>query len=798
MTDKTTFRVSVRDLAASVCQPDSLSKGFAGRNRAMEGIREHTRLQNTWPEGWQREVQVSIKIPNDSFDLEIFGRMDGCLITDTHLAVEEIKTCRKDPSVPARDPDLRHLAQLKCYGYMAAREHKRQSVELRLTYARPSDGDTATFELPLGIEALEDFFNDLVSQYIGLLGTRAAWERIRNQSLDSLPFPYEGFRDGQRDLAEAAYKVVKHRRILFARAPTGTGKTMATLFPAVKAMGLGHTDKIFYLTAKSPGRTVAQKAVKDLARAGARLKCVTITAKQKTCFTPDIPCDMETCSFALGYYVKLARALAHAGTHDHFDQARIEEMARKFDICPFELSLDLSLNCDIIICDLNYAFDPRVYLKRFFDRNIQNLTFLMDEAHNLPDRLRSMYSAELSKTWILAVQEILRDTAAGLSRALVSIHKEMVRLKKRHLIDAEDDHPQGFRALTELPDTFMETLDEFAERADIWLDGHPKSPLRETVLDAFYTVNGFLNMTRYFGENYRLLLESDAETDLDIRLFCMDPSPIFAKLIRRCETAILFSATFFPFPYYAQVLLGITPEIGEADEKLIPHTIALPSPFSDENFRLLVHPRIKTTYRQRSRYYKAVADIITRTITCRPGNYLIFFSSYAYMASVLDEIDPEELPADIQIQTQGMSETERADFLDNFTKDSRTIGFAVMGGIFGEGIDLTGDRLIGVIVVGVGLPQVSHEQNEIRSYYDTRGQDGFFFAYQMPGFSRVLQATGRLIRSHDDRGVAQLLDERFLRPDYQSLFPAEWSNLRIIGKEHELDKLLEAFWDIHC
>ncbi len=777
----------------------------------MEGIREHIRLQETWPEGWDSEVQVSLTVENASFDLEIFGRMDGCRVTDAGLAVEEIKTCRKDPSVPARDPDHRHLAQLKCYGYMAAREHDRQSADLRLTYARPSDGATATFELSLGIEDLETFFTDLVSQYIGLLGTRAAWERIRNQSIDTLPFPYHGFRNGQRDLAEASYKVIKHGRILFARAPTGTGKTMATLFPAVKAMGLGHTDKIFYLTAKSPGRTVAQKAVKDLALAGARLKCVTITAKQKTCFTPDIPCDMETCSFALGYYVKLARALAHAGTHDHFDQERIEDMARKFDICPFELSLDLSLNCDIIICDLNYAFDPRVYLKRFFDRNIQNLTFLVDEAHNLPDRLRSMYSAELSKTWILALQEVLRDTAPGLSRALVTIHKEMIRLKTLYLDTTAEPHPPGFRALSELSDTFMEALNEFAERADIWLDDHPKSPLRETVLEGFYTVNGFLNMARYFGENYRFLLASDAEFSLTVRLFCMDPSPIFAKLIRRCESAVLFSATFFPFPYYAQVLLGIKMEDqivanqektkdeekdppAKKDRDLIPYTIALPSPFSEENFALLVHPGIKTTYRQRNRYYRAVADVITRTITRRPGNYLIFFSSYAYMASVLDELDPDVLPADIRVQTQGMTESERAQFLDNFTEDSRTAGFAVMGGIFGEGIDLSGNRLIGVIVVGVGLPQVSHEQNEIRSYYDAMGHDGFFFAYQMPGFSRVLQATGRLIRGHADRGVAQLLDERFLRPDYQSLFPTEWSGFKIVRAAEDWDRMLDTFW----
>ena len=649
MTDKTTFRVSVRDLVAAACQPDSLGKGFSGRNRAMAGIREHSRLQGLWPEGWQKEVPVSVEIVQAKFCLEIFGRMDGLFASDDRVVVEEIKTCRKDPAVLAEDPDPRHLGQVKCYGYMTARERDLDAVDLRLTYSRTADAETATYGKTFDIESLETFFNGLVSVYIGMLGTRAAWERIRNQSINTLDFPYSGFRHGQRNLAESAYKVIKHGKILFARAPTGTGKTMATLFPAIKAMGQGHTDKLFYLTAKGPGRTVAQKALKDIAGAGGRIKSVTITAKQKICFTPDIPCDMETCIFARAYYTKLARAMAHAGAEDHFDQPRIEALARKFEICPFELSLDLSLSCDVIICDLNYAFDPRVYLKRFFDRNIRNLTFLMDEAHNLPDRLRSMYSAGLEKSYFIETQEILRDTAPGLARALVLVHKEMVRLKVRHLDGASGGagtgHSSGFRALTELPDPFMESLDEFAFRADIWLDAHRKSPVRETVLDCFYTVNGFLNLAKYFDDHYRLFLESTDEAAFRIRLFCLDPSPVFAKLIKRCDAAILFSATFFPFSYYTRVLFGIDPERPaagvehrkeedgekteekEQDRSLIPYTIALPSPFPRENFKLLVHNRIKTTFRQRGRFYGDVAQVITNTIRRRPGNYLIFFSS---------------------------------------------------------------------------------------------------------------------------------------------------------------------------
>ncbi|MEH0020714.1 MAG: ATP-dependent DNA helicase [Desulfobacter sp.] len=791
MVEKTTFRVSVRDLVAAACKPQHLARGFSGRNRAMEGIREHARIQNLWPDNWEREVPVSLTIERQGVCLEIFGRMDGRSVSQGIAAVEEIKSCRRPPKTLAAAPAPRHLSQLKCYGYMTAMELALPSVNLRLTYARNADNSTATHEITLGIEDLEAFFNDLVTDYLALLSTRTAWERIRNPSVARLDFPYPEFRNGQRELAESVYKVVKHGRMLFARAPTGTGKTMATLFPAIKAMGLGHTDKLFYLTAKGPGRTVAQSALKDLSRAGARIKSVTITAKQKTCFTPDTPCDMDTCFFALAYYTKLARTMAHAVDHDFFDQDRIESLAREFEICPFELSLDLALTCDVIICDLNYAFDSRVYLKRFFDRNTRNLTFLMDEAHNLPDRLRSMYSADIEKSWVLDIQRALRDPAPGLARALASVNREMVDLKTRHL-----EGRDGFRALTGLPESFMESLDEFTSRADLWLDDHRDSPVREAVLDGFYTVNAFLNLSRYFGDHYRFFVDSCDASGMRVRLFCLDPAPVFSGLIKRCSSAVFFSATFFPFSYYAQVLFGISPdgETTEAAPDLIPYTISLPSPFPRENLGLLIHTRIKTTYRQRQTYYREVADTVVRTITARPGNYLVFFPSYAYMDAVMDCIDIEAGNIDFQAQSRGMTEGERHDFLEKFTCESRVTGFAVMGGIFGEGIDLAGDRLIGVIVVGVGLPQVNREQDEIRDYHDACGRDGFFIAYQMPGFSRVLQASGRLIRSSTDRGVILLLDERFVRPDYRGLFPREWSDVETVRDAGALEQFLARFW----
>ena len=815
MANKTTFRVSVRDLVAAAGRQQDLGRGSSSRIRAMEGIREHIRVQESWTEDWQKEVSISLNIEQSSFTLEIFGRMDGLLEASSGVIVQEIKTCRKNPEIMVQEPPFSHLEQLKCYGYMVAMQKDLHQIDLILTYVNVFDQETASKELRCTNEQLEDFFSKLISSYLSMLGSKTAWARIRNQSIQSLEFPYSDFRTGQRDLAESVYKVIKHDRILFARAPTGTGKTMATLFPAIKAIGQKETDKIFYLTAKSPGRTVAAKALKDLANAGARIKSVIITAKQKTCFTPQIPCDMETCIYARAYYTKLAKAMAKSSNQDHFDQECIERLAREFEICPFEFSLDLSLTCDIIICDLNYAFDPRVYLKRFFDRSTGKLTFLIDEAHNLPDRLRSMYSALISQNTVTEAQKLLRDTAPGLGRALTEIRKEMIRLKTAFLKDIDS------YSCSELPESFMAAAEEFTLKADLWLEAHQESLVRDIVLETFFTINGFLNLSRYFGSHYRIFIQSqnlDDYLDIHINLFCLDPAPIFSRLIKRCTSAVFFSATFYPFEYYQHVLFGLSEPENIEDEteddtqdnkeatpkntkQILPHFIALPSPFPREHFTLTIHNRIKTTYRHRSQYYDHVADLIVHTVKTRPGNLLVFFSSYGYMDAVLDRINPDQFSGSIQIQHPGMDESQRLDFLENFTPKGRVTGFAVMGGIFGEGIDLKGSRLTTVMVVGVGLPQVNFEQEQIRAYYDSVTKkdqtnttaDGFFIAYQMPGFSRVLQAAGRLIRSDTDKGVVLLVDERFTRPDYQTLFPPEWQGFEVISNTEELDEILEKF-----
>ncbi len=823
MTGKEIFRVSVRDLIATTGQKQNLSQAFVSRTRGIVGIQEHSRIQAMRPKEYEKEVPVSIRVDHDRFSLDIFGRIDGMILSGNQVIVEEIKTTRQDPDFLCQHPKAAHIAQLKCYGYMIVKEKNLETIDLQLTYVHPLSKKMAQQKKNHTAQALKLFFDEIVSTYIAQLENRANWTFIRNRSIDTMKFPYEGFREGQRELSEAVYKIIKNKKILFARAPTGTGKTIATLFPAIKSLGMGQIDKIFYLTAKTLGRTVAHKALKDIGGQGARLKTVILTAKQKICFTPDTPCDMETCLYAQAYFTKLNRAMGEMGKHDIFDQALIETIGQTYQICPFEFSLDISLVCDVIVCDLNYAFDPRVYLKRYFDRDTFKITFLIDEAHNLPDRLRSMYSADLLKSDILKTQKLVRENIPALSACLVAMNKEVSRLKTRELRGRDlisdptsdptfDRYPSGahnpnFKSLSQLPAPFMKAIEQFVTQADLWLDSHQNSPIRGELIDFYFKATDFSTIARLFDSHYQFFIERKSDGDITTRLFCMDPSRIFSRLIQRSASAILFSATFFPTPYYQAILFGdngksigidskihSTPTVKKSDD-IVPYSIVLPSPFPKENFKLLIHHGIQTTYRARQSSFKEVARVITQTVAVKKGNYMVFFPSYAYMNQVVEIIEQECQVGDIQVQAPQMAEDEREKFLDQFTLESQVTGFAVMGGIFGEGIDLEGTRLIGVIVVGVGLPQICPEQDQIRAYYEACNEDGFFTAYQMPGFNRVMQATGRLIRTKTDRGVVILIDERFTRKDYKELFPDEWHPYETISNCRQLEEILNTFWE---
>jgi len=582
-------------------------------------------------------------------------------------------------------------------------------------------------------------------------------------------------------MAVEVYKAIRGGNRLYLQAPTGVGKTIASLFPAVKALGQGLAAKIFYLTAKTPGRAVAEKALDDMRQAGLSLRSVTLTAKEKICFCPPVNCDPHACPFARGYFDKVKTALGEMDTIQAFTRPVIEELARKYEICPFEFSLDLSLWVDCIICDYNYVFDPRVYLHRFFDFDIEPYVFLVDEAHNLPDRAREMYSAELDKQTVLELQRSLKPHLPELAKRLNAINKILLEMRKA--CQAED---KGALVEYELPEALLKVIREFSQKAEDWLALNQPAEFRQALLEFYFLSLNYLRTAEYFDAYYVSYFERQGQSNLKTRLFCLDPGPMLAMPLERSRAMVFFSATLLPIDYFMKLLTG------EANHQ----RRIFQSPFPQKNVCLLIHDRISTKYTQRADSYAAIADTIETTCSAQVGNYLVYFPSYAYLAAVL-ELLKERLPENqLIIQDRAMTETERHAFLERFSAGSQEtlVGLAVMGGIFGEGIDLVGERLIGVVIVGVGVPQIGLERDLIKQYFDEQNGSGFAYSYQYPGFNRVLQATGRVIRTETDRGVIVLIDDRFTHARYRQLFPSHWRGFHIVQNTGEMKEKLTRFW----
>lgn len=781
--------VPVRSLIEFVLQSGDLTAGgFQKRDRAQAGTRGHKWVQDSRPKGYQTEVEISLRVEAADLPMEIRGRIDGLFADQSPVIIEEIKTTTLSLDLISENQNPLHWAQAQCYAHMLAQQENLSEVSIHLTYYQLDSGERnsqkeKTFERHFTADELEAFFNALIRPY--LVWIRKARERQlrRDQSIQALDFPYESYRPEQRDMAVAVYKSIRANDRLYVQAPTGVGKTIATLFPAIKAVEQGLADKIFYLTAKTPGRLVAEETLDDMRRAGLHIKSVTLTAKEKICFCPPVNCDPDECIYARNYFGKVKSALTEIDQYDAFTRPTIEQVAKKYEICPFEFSLDLALWVDCIICDYNYAFDPRVYLRRFFDFSNDSFVFLIDEAHNFPDRARSMYSAEIDKKTVLAVRRALIDHLPELAKKLSAINK--ILLEKRKACQAED-----LDALVEHapPEKLLKAVRDFSQKAEDWLVINRPTEFRAELLDFYFACSNYLRTAEYFDTFYVSYFERKGKADLKAKLYCLDPAPMLAVPLERSQSTIFFSATLLPIDYFKQLLTAA-----------IDHpTRAFRSPFPVENVRLLIHNRISTKYRQREDSYAPIASAIETICSVKVGNYLVFFPSYAYKTAVL-ELVRDRLPEEqLLVQDRRMTETERETFLAQFSADNpkTLIGFAVMGGIFGEGIDLVGERLIGVVVVGVGLPQIGLERDLIKGYFDHSNGSGFAYAYQYPGFNRVLQSTGRLIRTEKDRGIIVLIDERFTHARYRHLFPAHWQGYQAVQSEDEIKHHLESFWQI--
>lgn len=807
-TAKPILSVPVRKLVEYVLRTGGLGGdgGFSSPDRARAGLRGQKQLQASRPAAYQTEVPVACEVECRDFILRVQGRMDGFLPTESCVRIEEIKTVM---NFDASGPDPLHQAQLKMYAALWNRQEPGVRIETVLTYLNLETDEVREFGESPSLDALAAFFDEVTSAYARWADEVQNWRVERDQSLRALIFPYPGYRAGQRELAVAAYRTLVRGGRLFAEAPTGIGKTISVLFPALKALGEGRFVRLFYLTAKTIGRAVAEKALSDLRDAGARLRSVTLTAKEKICFNSGTPCDPNTCPYAMGYYDRLKPALHEVLSVGALTRTAIEDAARRHQVCPFELSLDAALWVDVIVCDYNYVFDPSAYLKRFFAEDIEDCAFLIDEAHNLIDRGREMFSASLEKASVLDVKKAIKDAVPECVRALGRVVRAMNVLMRdaeqededlfAHTGDqTKDSQParripgrprlggdEGLHALMELPEELIPPLRHFLNAAGAWLMRNKPASWREALLNLYFDVSSFLRIAEMYGDGYATLIRRGRK-DASVRLFCMDPSGPLRLVLERARAAVLFSATLAPLEYYRDLLGG-----GPGDEAR-----AWPSPFPRENLCLFVQDRISTLYKERANSMDEVARSIAALVQAHQGNYMVYFPSYEYLNQVHARFEFIQKPeCRVIAQVSGMSESERESFIAAFDgpQHGTLLGFAVMGGVFGEGIDLTGDRLVGAVVVGVGMPQLCLERNLIQNYFQKTRGAGFDFAYTFPGMNRVLQAVGRVIRSETDRGVVMLVDTRFAQDRYRRLFPAWWQPQSVQGEEEMLQRARQ-FW----
>lgn len=768
--------MSVHQLVDFLLRQGDIDNRIYNKTSMSEGTRLHASYQRRQSSDYIAEFYLSHTFHVDGFNVTLQGRADGIIERPFLSIIDEIKTSVIDNEEFYQSQSAWHLGQAKVYALMYALDKKRDSMGVRLTYINQIDNKQLIKEFTFTKEELEQYVEGLISEYLDFYQMIFRQNEERNASSKELEFPFSNYRKGQRELAKYVYSTFKSEQNLYVEAPTGIGKTMSTLFPSFKIFSEEKIDKIFYLTAKNSGILSAFNATKILKEHGLKAKVIQITAKDKICACPGRGCNPDECPFAKGYYEKIRFALTTIlKEQSDYNKETILEYAERFQLCPFEFELDVSLFSDIIICDFNYLFDPIVYMRRYFDEANYQMIGLIDEAHNLVERGRDMYSTSLS----YAKFKYMKKTVQHVEHK--KLKSSIRRLNK--IFKAYDDFTnEGYNLLDDLDVQLINALTNFQTNATDYMKKLPYD-VDEVFKDFYFDALRFIRISEFFDDNYKYYIYK-TEQDLIVNLFNLDPSSLLENCLNKLKGSVLFSGTMSPLDYYVKLL-------GGKDDSPV---LRIPSPFPRENLKLMIAPTISTTYKNRDNTYGEVASFIKAAVNEKVGNYFIFFPSYKYLNSVLSYFKDDEY--NLHVQVQDMKEEEKTEFLNNFQDNplKTHLGFVVLGGIFSEGIDLLGDRLIGAVIVGVGLPQISYERDLIKEYFNEKEENGFEYAYVKPGMNRVMQAVGRVIRSERDKGMVLLLDERYMRREYQDLFKAEWSNYDVVFNEEDIHKELERFY----
>lgn len=782
--EKERIKISVRNLVEFILRSGNLDNrrtSAADREAMQKGSRIHRKLQKQMKASYKAEVPLKWEEEYSDFIIEIEGRADGIIDDEEACVIDEIKGVYRDLYF-LEEPVPVHKAQAMCYAYFYASQKKISKIEVQMTYCHLETEEIKRFREEFSFSYLKKWFEDLLSEYYKWANFQYQRRIERRSSMEGLEFPYP-YRKGQKELVSGVYHTMRTEKQLFIQAPTGIGKTMAAIFPAVRAVGEGYGDKIFYLTAKTITRTVAEEAFSILKEKGLSYKTISITAKEKLCLCEETDCNPEKCPYAEGHFDRINAAVFEIlNEKDTYLREDLLEQAEKHRVCPYEMCLDISSWVDAVICDYNYVFDPNVYLRRFFSDGVKgDYLFLIDEAHNLVERGRKMYSAVLCKEDFLETAKIVKEHSAKLYKILKKCNRMMLEYKR------ECDECTVMENIAGLSLQLMNLLGEMEN----FLEKEHEEKVQKAVLEISFSVRHFLNMYDIADENYVIYSHYDDEQRFLITLYCVNPKRNLQECLNKGRGAVFFSGTFLPLPYYRSLF----------SERRDDYAICASSPFLRENLKLLVACDVSSKYTRRGvSEYEKMVEYIYELAAGKQGNYMVFFPSYRMLEDIYEifrnKTEERQFEVSCILQSSNMTEQEREEFLEAFQENSAKtlIGFCVMGGIFSEGIDLTGERLIGAAIVGTGLPQVGCEREILKNYYDEKAQNGFAYAYRYPGMNKVLQAAGRVIRTKEDRGVVLLLDERFLQREYLELFPQGWQSYERCTVGNAGQKI-RAFWD---
>ena len=772
-------RISVRNLIEFVMRSGDIDNRFRDNARMIEGIRAHQAIQKKYGDNYKSEYSLKNSTIIDDVEFIVEGRADGLLKEKDGFVIDEIKSTSRMLSEIDGTNKL-HWAQAKCYAYFYALDNNLENISITLTYVSVEDYSTIIFKESFSFDELKDFYYRLLNEYLNFSKILARNLSKRNQTIKELDFPYKEYRKGQRKMAVAVYKSILDEKKLFVDAPTGIGKTISTVFPSVKSMGEDLTDKIFYLTSKSTQANEALKSIYILKNQGLFIKALSITSKEKICLNDEVKCNPIDCPFARGHFDRVNDALKDIiDSEEIMDFSTITSYAEKHRVCPFELELDISSYADFIICDYNYVFNPNTYLKRFFDEVIDRYVFLIDESHNLVERARDMYGFSFN------------------DERFKEISKKLDNKKQKNIIKYCD----------EIIDTFDQLYAKYGKKLYYYQENQIEDfdkkfikllkPLQkylveehddenyDELLNLFFDINKFLKIGEYYTKGFYSVISYDEDYDQIVyEIKCIDPSMVLSSTYKNARSVIFFSATLSPMIYFTKIL--------GADDSL---KLRLDMPFDEKNFALF-NREISTRYRDRNNNLVFVSEAINEFINSKKGNYFIFFPSYSYLEDVYEDYKTR-FDDEIVIQDRFMNEKDTKKFLKQFDKDSQKTAFVVLGGIFSEGVDLIGDRLIGSMIISVGMPGVSNERNLIKTHFDKLGENGFDYSYTFPGLNKVYQAAGRVIRSENDKGIIYLLDDRFNSYKYKSMYPKHWKNkgIKLVNEKSDFDIEAEKFWE---